>query len=178
MNLEQRYIESVGGYVALVKTQQAEQAGVRIGVNAFDGAARAPFNPAQASPEDQWQTEFKRNVAASFRYGNVGQNNVVPGAALTNENGEGGLSRFTSRAVKFAFNDATGRASILNRFKQFKPSSPVKWTDPTTNESYGSYHRYTPTVLNFVTSLPNEVGRARPRVVGPSKGPSPTRIGG
>ena len=177
MTLEQRYNDAAANtYVGRVRTRQAAGSTETNGVDFMDGQPKL-----STSPEDAYQTEFKRNPAGAFKYGAPGQNNLLPGTdASTEATGAPiGLSRWTANALNIAFSAAsTGLQSRWVKYRGFKSASPTKWVDPTTNQSYSYYHRWDPTG-NFVNALPNTVPAGQSglstqaRVKTTPKGPSP-----
>ena len=100
-SLEEMY-NSAGSdtYVGQVRTLQAEDRGAGRGVNFLDGDGRGKFSPGLNPAPDQFQDEFKRNTAGSYRYGGGGK---VPGTYDS--------SRWLEKSLKLAF-DGEGPSSL------------------------------------------------------------------
>jgi len=120
MSLEALYNNAAPNtYVGTVRAKQAADApaGASI-VNYLDGDARTREQQA-----DQFQKEFTRNAAGSFKTG--GAQGIARNAGTT-------LSRWTSKAYELAFG-GKGPSSLINGF----------YNNAFRNN--GEYHLYTPT---------------------------------
>lgn len=151
MTLEERYnAAGPDSYAGRVRLQQAADAGTAdTGVNFFDGVGRGQGNNAP----DEYQDEFSRNEAGSFRYGG---NDKTP--AGTND-GSYPLSRWLQKGLTKAFE--SGESYFQS--SRFNPN----YAD--TNGSELKVHKFAPLPdRDFISKLGD---LSKGRVLGRASGP-------
>lgn len=165
MTLEDRYNNAgPDSYVGRVRAMQAEDAGAGRGVNFMDGRGGGQWSPGKTSAPDEFQNEFTRDDAGTYRYGT----NKTP--AGTND-GSYPLSRWLEKSLKIAFEGAG------------PPTRPVGyWLDSRftmlrdVRNGDTKLHKYAPLVdKSFSDTL---ASMSRGRVDGAASGPSPSGLNG
>jgi hypothetical protein len=152
MNLEQRYNTAPeNSYVGRVRTKQAADVGVGIGVNFMDAGYASPGG----ATADTMQSNFQRRASED--------KNFTRGAETTIAAGElKGASRWYGRALNFAFTNPGSTSTGLTNsqytsFKGMRTGTKDAWVD---NPSF--FHRWNPST-EFRNSL---TGLAQTRATG------------
>lgn len=161
MNLEERYNTAAATtYAGRVRTTQAADVGVGLGVNFFDGDGREQWRPGTTAPDDVVQNEFKRNAAGDFRYGGGGK---VP-AATNNKSYP--LSRWLSRGTDKGDTYFTNNryTTIIGGDVRNVPGRQVHTFSPLSGKKFDE--------SSILSTF------AKGRISGGASGPAPAGIGG
>ncbi len=137
MSLEALYNDAAAStYVGKVRTTQEASADTTSGVNFLDGTRRSRNN----DTADEFQKEFTRNEPGS----NVAGGAQPPvGLGKSTSVVTGGLSRWTNKAIKLAFNASSGEgpASLVKGFYH----TPTTFRVKKFGDSSANIHNYIPT---------------------------------
>jgi hypothetical protein len=165
MTLEDRYNSAgMDSYVGRVRSLQSQEAGAGRGVNFMDGQGVGSWAPGGTEAPDQFQREFTRESAGTYRYGA----NKSP--ASSNDKSYP-LSRWLEKSLKLAF-DGEGPPTrpvgywMDSRFKTLKD---VRNGDT-------KLHRYAPLADKAFSDTLQPLTRGR--VEGSPSGPSPSGLSG